>query len=150
MAVAGQTIRDVPLSSLGISILAVSRGGRIYYEPEPNFRLFPADRLLLMGPPSGLKDAEGILNRIEGPDQAEDFDRFSIAEIEVSADSDIAGRTLSDLQFRQSCGATLVGIRRGKKQITNINPSMHLEAGDRLIVIGKAEAITDLKKEAPL
>ena len=147
---AGRTIRELPLSASGISILAVSRGGRIFYEPNPDFRVFPADRLLLMGHPAGLKDAENILNQLEMQRDAEDTDRFEIAEIKVAEDSDLSGESLAGLHFRQKFGATLVGIRRGQEQITTINPGEHLHGGDCLIVIGKAGAIKELKNLAPL
>jgi len=147
---AGQTIKELPLSELGISILAVSRGGRISYEPTPEFRIFPSDRLLLMGHPDGLKEAENILNQLEAQRNGEDQDRFEIGEIKVGEDSDLAGRSLEELHFRQKFGATLVGIRRGQDQITAINPAAQLLGGDCLIVIGKAGAINGLKTLAPL
>lgn len=147
---AGQTIRDLQLSTKGIPIMAVSRGGRVYYEPGPDFRIFPADRLLLMGPPARLKDAESTLNQLEMQKNIEDTDRFEIAEIMISNDSKISGQTLADLRFRQTYGATLVGIRRGQEQITMINQAQQLLAGDRLIVIGKAGAVRDLKNQEPL
>ncbi|MBN1546707.1 MAG: NAD-binding protein, partial [Syntrophaceae bacterium] len=147
---AGQTIRELPLSSLGISILAISRGGRISYEPTPEFRIFPSDRLLLMGHPDGLKEAENILNQLKAQRDAEDKDRFEIAEIKVSADSGLSGKSLAELHFRQRFGATLVGIRRDQEQITTINPAERLHGGDCLIVIGKAGAIKELKNLAPL
>jgi Kef-type K+ transport system membrane component KefB/Trk K+ transport system NAD-binding subunit len=147
---AGQTIRELPLSALGISILAVSRGGRIFYEPKPDFRIFPADRLLLMGHPDGLKEAETILNQLEAQRNAEDTDRFEIAEIKVSEDSDFSGKSLAELHFRQKFGATLVGIRRGQDQITTINPAERLLGGDCLIVIGKSSTIKELKNPAPV
>jgi len=147
---AGQAIKELPLSASGISILAVSRGGRIFYEPTPEFRIFPSDRLLLMGHPDGLKDAENILNQLEAHRNAEDKDRFEIAEIKMSEDSGLSGRSLAELHFRQKFGATLVGIRRNQQQITAINPSEQLHGGDCLIVIGKAGAINELKNLAPL
>lgn len=147
---AGQTIRELPLSTLGISILAVSRGGRISYEPTPDFTIFPADRLLLMGHPAGLKDAENILNQVEAQSDTEDTDRFDIAEIRVSEDSDFSGKSLAELHFRQKFGATLVGIRRGQDQITTINPAERLQGGDCLIVIGKPSTIKELKDLAPV
>ncbi len=147
---AGQTIKELPLSASGISILAVSRGGRIVYEPTPEFRIYPSDRLLLMGHPDSLKDAENILNQLEVQKNAEDNDRFEIAEIKVSEDSDLSGRSLAELHFRQTFGATLVGIRRAQEQITTINPAEQLQGGDCLIVIGKAGAINELKNLAPL
>ncbi|MBU1195518.1 MAG: cation:proton antiporter [Proteobacteria bacterium] len=147
---AGQTLRELPLSSSGISILAVSRGGRIFYEPKPDFRIFPADRLLLMGDPDGLKGAETILNQLEAQSNAEDTDRFEIAEIKVSENSDLSGKSLAELHFRQKFGANLIGIRRGQDQITTINPAEHLLGGDCLIVIGKSSTIKELKELSPV
>jgi Trk K+ transport system NAD-binding subunit len=145
---AGRSIRELPLSASGISILSISRGGRIFYEPTPDFRIFPADRLLLMGPMDALKDAENILNQLEIQRNAEDTDRFEIAEIKVGKDSDLSGKSLADLHFRQKFGATLVGIRRGQEQITKINPAEQLHGGDCLIVIGKSGVIKELKQLA--
>ena len=147
---AGQTIRELPLSTSGVSILAVSRGGRLFYEPKSDFRIFPADRLLLMGHPDGLKDAENILNQIEVQRDAEDTDPFDIGEIKVSEDSVLSGKSLAELHFRQNFGATLVGIRRGQNQITTINPAERLQGGDCLIVIGKSSAIKELRNRAPV
>jgi len=103
-----------------------------------------------MGHPDGLKDAENILNKLEVQRNAEDKDRFEIAEIKVSEESDLSGRSLAELHFRQKFGATLVGIRRDQEQITTINPAEQLHGGDCLIVIGKAGAINELKDLAPL
>jgi len=147
---AGRTIRELPLSASGISVLAVSRGGRIFYEPTPDFRIFPADRLLLMGHADGLKDAENILNQLEIQRDAEDADRFKIAEIKVAEDSDLSGKSLAELNFRQKFGATLVGIRRGQEQITTINPAERLQGMDYLIVVGKHGAVEALQEGAPL
>jgi Trk K+ transport system NAD-binding subunit len=143
---AGQAIRDIPLSSTGITIIAVSRGGRVFYEPDPDFRVFPADRLLLMGPASELKEAESTLNQMEAPKNAEDTDRFEIAEIEVAGDSALAGKSLAEIRFRQRHGATLVGIRRGEEQITKINSDEQIAGRDYLIVIGKRDVVNSLKE----
>jgi len=130
--------------------LAISRGGRVHYEPQPNFMIFPADILLLAGPPAGLKEAEILLNQLGVQEDEEDTDRFETAEIKVSEDSDLSGKSSADLHFRQKFGVTLVGIRRGHEQITTISPAEHLRGGDCLIVIGKAGAIKELKNLAPL
>jgi Kef-type K+ transport system membrane component KefB/Trk K+ transport system NAD-binding subunit len=150
-AVAGQTIRDIPLRPMtGVQILAVSRGGRVYDDPQPDFRIFPGDRLLIMGPPSGLKEAEKVLNQLYLERDAVDANRFEIAEVGVADDSELSGQTLADLRFRQNYGVTLVGIQRGKDQITTINPSERLLAGDTLVVIGTTGAVSNLKNQEPL
>ncbi|MFO8164074.1 MAG: cation:proton antiporter [Thermodesulfobacteriota bacterium] len=150
-AVVGQTIRDIPVRpGVGVSILAVSRGGQIYYDPVPDFRIFPGDRLLIMGPPDGLKDTERVLNQLKMRKDTKDGDRFEIAEVRVADDSKLSGQTIVDLRFRQKYGVTLVGIRRAKDQVTTINPAERLLAGDCLVVIGTTGAISNLKKLEPL
>ena len=150
-AVAGQTLKDIPLRTVtGVSILAVSRGGQVYYDPESEFRLFPGDHLLIMGPPGGLKDAERVLNQMEMRNEVEDADRFEIAAVQVAKDSKLIGQTLADLRFRQQYGVTLVGIRRGDEQITTVNPAAPFVGGDCLIVIGATGAVRDLKNQEPL
>jgi len=146
---AGRTIRELPLSASGISVLAVSRGGRIFYEPIPDFNIFPADRLLLMGHPDGLMDAETILNQPEVQRDAKDIDQFEIADIKVPEDSELSGRSLAEIHFRQKFGVTVVGIRRGREQITTVSPAEQLNGGDCLIVIGKSSAIRKVKNLAP-
>ncbi|MEZ4599846.1 MAG: cation:proton antiporter [Syntrophotaleaceae bacterium] len=146
---AGKTVRELPLSTSGVSVLAVSRGGRAYYEPDSEFRIFPADRLLLMGHPAGLKEAEHMLNQPD-KEQQEDADRFEIAEIKVSEGSALSGKSLEELQFRQRFGATLVSIGRDKEQVTAISSAERLQGGDRLIVIGRSGAVRQLKDQAPL
>lgn len=145
---AGQAIRDLPLSAGGISILAVSRGGRVYYEPEPDFRIFPTDRLLLSGSPIGLKDAESLLNQPAANKSEQDTDHFEIGEISVLAESKMAGQTLAEIHFRQQYGATLIGIRRGEELITTVHPAEQLRVGDVLIVIGKSTAVRGLKQQS--
>lgn len=150
-AVAGRTIRDVPLRSVtGVSILAVSRGSQVYYDPEPDFTIFPGDRLLIMGPPAGLKDAERVLNQLEITKESKDKNRFEIAEIKVAVDSRLSGRSLAELEFRQKYGVTIVGIQRGDVQITTVSPTERLVTGDNLIVIGTTRAVSNLKKQEPL
>ncbi|MDY0165255.1 MAG: cation:proton antiporter [Thermoguttaceae bacterium] len=150
-SVAGQTIRGISLgATTGVSILAVSRAGRVHYEPGAEFQVFPGDRLLLMGPPEDLREAEAMLNQTEIDRDASDTDRFEIAEIRVAGDSALSGRTVAEVRFRQKYGVTLVGIRRREEQITNVTSAERLLAADCLIVIGTTAAIAKLKNEEPL
>ncbi len=68
-----------------------------------------------------------------------------IVELEVFDDSKWSGQTLAELQFRQRCGVTVVGIRRGETRITSPGPNESLQAGDRLIVIGTSDKVSQLK-----
>ena len=148
---AGQSIRESSVRSMtGVSILAVSRGGQVHYDPEPDFRIFPGDRLLVIGSPNGLREAERAFNQFETKRDKGNGEHFEIAEVRVADDSKLSGQTVAGLRFRQKYGVTLIGIRRGKEQITTIHPENHLLAGDCLIIIGKTRLVGNLKNHEPL
>ncbi|MCU0582727.1 MAG: cation:proton antiporter [Syntrophales bacterium] len=148
---AGCLIRDIPLRPrTGVSILALSRAGRVHFDPRPDVQVFPNDRLLLMGPPDELRVAERLLNERHEQDADIEPGRFSIAEIEVAETSPLAGRTLADAQFRQAYNTTVIGLRRGGEKIVAPGPLETIHAGDRLIVIGLQDTVEGLKRAGTL
>lgn len=150
-AFAGKTIREIPLRSItGVSILAVSRAGRVNFVLDPDFRIYPGDRLVIMGPPEELRHAEGLLKQFQAHESADAPDQFVLAEIALTDDSPNVHRTLAEIQFRQKHGVTVVGIRRGEMQITSPSPAERIVPGDHLIVIGAAARVDALKQRAPL
>jgi Kef-type K+ transport system membrane component KefB/Trk K+ transport system NAD-binding subunit len=147
---AGQTIRNIPLRAItGFSIVAVSRAGRVHYDPGPDFQVYPGDRLVIMGPPEKQKEAETLLNQPLDLAERAGGERLVLAEIEVAVDSERAGRTLAELQFRQRYASTVVGILRGDEQVFAPGPGEEVAGGDRLVVIGAAKAIESLKALGP-
>ncbi len=146
-------IRDIPIrSKTGVSIMAICRGGTICYDPEPDFIIYPEDRLIIMGTPVGIKEAEKVLNqkdtKIEQKDSA--AERFTIEEIKVSDNSKLHGKTVSEIRFRQSFGVTLIGIKRKDLRITLIKPEEVIQSNDILVVIGTNSEISNLKGKEPL
>ncbi len=146
-SVAGSRIKDIPLrAETGVSILAVNRAGRVYNNPGPDFQIYPGDRLVIMGTIEDLRQAELLLKRFQDADDTNNQPgKFTLAEIDISDNPQMAGQTLAEIQFRQKYGVTVVGIRRGEDQIVTPASSERLAAGDRMIVIGDAKAIDLLK-----
>ncbi len=148
---AGQTIRTIPIrAATGCSILAITRAGRVHHDPAPDFQVYPDDRLLLVGSPDDLRQAEELLGQLQTSHDFDGDDAFTIDEIEVAEDSENAGKTLAELRFHQAYSATVVGIRRGDKQITAPNPQEKLMGGDLLVVMGASKAIKAIREQAPL
>jgi Kef-type K+ transport system membrane component KefB/Trk K+ transport system NAD-binding subunit len=147
---AGKTVKEIPLrATTGVLILAVSRAGRVHYDPGPDFQIFPGDRLILVGTPEELRKAEKFLGLIQDAESPEGKDSFKIYEISISEDWQEAGNTIAELQIRQRYGISIVGIRRGEHQITAPGPHEKLSGGDLLIVIGMAGAIERLQNKNP-
>jgi Kef-type K+ transport system membrane component KefB/Trk K+ transport system NAD-binding subunit len=146
---AGHALKNIPIrAETYVSILAVSRAGQIHYEPGPDFKVFPGDRLVIMGPPGELKKAEQLLNRLQDQQMHENLERFAIAEVLIAESSEMAGQTLAELRFRQKHGVTVVGIRRNDEKITAPGPDNKLQVGDHLVLIGTSSKINLITKSA--
>ncbi|MCK9275209.1 MAG: cation:proton antiporter [Syntrophales bacterium] len=146
---AGKKIREIPLrSETGASILAVSRAGRIHYNPEPGFRIFPGDRVIIIGPIEALRLAESILSQLNKNEEDEvGSGRFDVTEVTITDNSQLSGITLARARFRQRYGVTVIGIKRGEEQIVAPSSTEILAAGDKLIIIGDAKKIESLEKK---
>ncbi len=148
---AGQLIQDLNLrAEAGISIIAVSRAGHVHLQPDPEFQLFPGDRIVAMGEPAALRHAEGMLQQIEDHEAASEPKRFAMAEVLVGPSSPYLGKTFSDIRFRKRYSATVIGMIRGEKRILMPKPDERLEPEDRLIVLGTPASIEEIKDMSPL
>ncbi len=59
--------------------------------------------------------------------------------IKVVEDSELVGRTLEAIDFRNVTGASVVAIQREEDTESNPGPNTVIEAGDTLIILGQRE-----------
>ncbi len=146
---AGRPIRDIPLrQETGVSIVAVSRGGKTILDPDPDVSLYPGDRLILAGPTAQLTAAAALLEKQElaPTGAAAPTEGFSLATLPVAADSPLIQKTLAEVNFRDLYRVTVIGIVRGSQPVLVLTGQERLQAGDHLIVAGKATAIRQLQE----
>ncbi|MBN2039925.1 MAG: cation:proton antiporter [Spirochaetes bacterium] len=143
---AGKQIRDIPLrSATGVSILAVMRSGRVNYDPDPDFLIYPGDRLVIMGPASELKSGESMLNETAEERGKDNAEHFKVDEISIGSSPEFLNKTFAGTRFRQRYGATVVGIRRNGTKITSPSPDEMILKGDSLIIVGSAAQLQKIK-----
>ncbi|MCL4421849.1 MAG: potassium channel protein [Actinobacteria bacterium] len=74
---------------------------------------------------------------------------FRLAELEVSASSALAGKTLREARIRDLTGALILAMRQGEGNfITNPSPDSTVSSGEILIAIGTAEQLSSLERLA--
>ena len=148
-ACAGRKLAEIALpKTAGVSVLAVGRSGIVHYDPGGDFRVYPGDRLVVMGPPDVLSQAETVLNETVPIESESTAHQFETAEVLISPDSEHIGKTLAELRFRQTYGATVVGISRGPTKIfPGQGQQQRLEARDVLIVVGPADSVAQFKRK---
>lgn len=73
---------------------------------------------------------------------------LAMEEVQVSANSSVAGLPLRDSRIRSRFGHMIIAIKKGDgSMISNPPPEIVLEEGDVLITIGKTETLTELEAE---
>jgi Kef-type K+ transport system membrane component KefB/Trk K+ transport system NAD-binding subunit len=143
---AGHRIADVPLrDEFGVTVLAVSRGGRSFFNPGPAFQLFPSDRLILSGEPSSLDRAIEYLARVEPPEERSDEEDFAVEEVPVERLRGWAGRSLADLELRGRFGVSVLAMARGHERLEPPDPNRPLTEHDRLVMAGTRDGLERMR-----
>ncbi len=78
---------------------------------------------------------EGGTLVLQGPDDEE----MRTRSIRVPEGCSIVGRTLGDLQLPEAHDLMLLAVRRGDETLSNVSEDLRIEAGDRLVVLGRAD-----------
>ncbi|HEY6321657.1 MAG TPA: SLC13 family permease [Thermoanaerobaculia bacterium] len=145
---AGRTMRELRLSAMGLTVLAIHRGDQTLY-PGPGVSLAAGDLLIVKASREALlevKQTEGmeIVPDLHLGDQDLVGGTVKIAEAIVMPQSLLIGRTLRELNFRHRYGLTVIAVhRRGHAFPTKIG-SLSLRVGDVLLLQGDAERFADL------
>ena len=70
---------------------------------------------------------------------------LQLEEIQVSAKSSLAGKSLINSSIRKDLGIIIVGIKKAEKMFFNPSPTIEIEAGDTLITLGEPPSIKNLE-----
>ena len=137
---AGHRIADIPLrDEFGATVLAVSRGGRSFFNPGPTFQLFPGDRLFLSGEPPALDRAIDYLAMADYPGQQQEQAHFAVEEVRVASLPGWRGQSLAALDLPARFGVSVLAVARDHEQLSAPDPQRPLSEHDRLVLAGTPE-----------
>lgn len=137
----GRTIAENEIRSIyHINILAITRGGQCIMTPQGSERLYPYDRLTVMGTDDDLTSFRNFLQDNTGKQQ-DDMPRTPVMKLEavtLDAGTPLIGQTMrqADLQ-----GCIVVGIERAGSNIVNPAPATTFADGDIVWLVGKKDAV---------
>ena len=137
-AYAGSDLANLAIPArFGCSVIELERNGYVITRTGPDLRVYPGDKLMLLGKSTDLVAARAF---IEGEKQpaAEGSAEFSGSVLQTHAvpAGPHSGQTLAALQIARLTGVRVVGIQRGDTQIINPTGDQRLLAGDSLLVVG--------------
>lgn len=133
---AGKEVKDIDLRrQTGTTIAGLERGGFDLTDIQPYSRIFPHDKLFLLGEPEQIAAARIYLNQTKSDaDTTQSPFRFS-KEI-IPPMSTWEGLSIMDTHLRSDHGVTIVGIQRHGQRIVSPSPDEILHEGDLLLLMG--------------
>ncbi|WP_340818046.1 TrkA family potassium uptake protein [Methanolobus sp. WCC4] len=75
------------------------------------------------------------------------YEGIDIEKHRVTGDRDLANKTIVDIDLRNRFGCTIIGIERDGNIITDILPSIVIQKGDIVAVVGGKEEIARFKEK---
>ena len=147
----GMTLGEARLgSTLNVQVVAILRNGRKRLAPRANAVLRGGDVLLVEGRLSDLQE----LVRVRGVEvRSTRFGELprptrgvSGIRMRLRGGSELIGKTLKELLFRQQYGVIVVGIRRGEKMLRGHLGQEPLHKDDELLALGTREQLQTLKE----
>jgi CPA2 family monovalent cation:H+ antiporter-2 len=145
---AGRTIREVNLRrSTGCSIVGIDRHGFTLNNPSADERLYPGDRILLLGSPEQLATAEGVLTGGTAANAiGQSFSELTNESIRIPEASPYVGKTLVQLDLMRRFSVQICGIKRGQERRVLPAGGDQILGGDLLLLLGTHDRIRECRR----
>ena len=134
----GKTVEEAGLRTLGHAYLARVRRGGAVKEVQPDTTLLPDDILTFVG---NVQAHDALVRRAGLERKAPMVDAgvpdLPLVEAVVAPNSDLAGRTLKEIGFREEYGGVVLGIQRRGSPVKGGLGRVVLSPGDLLLLEGK-------------
>jgi len=145
---AGQSLAQARFgATLGLQVLGVKRGGQQQLAPAGSETLRAGDTLLVSGRLERLEQLRGWRELKDVGEAGLELllrDSLAVAQAQLADDSELVGKSLLEVEFRQRFGVNVLSLRReGVPTDTNL-ANEPLAAGDWLLVEGPREKVEAL------
>lgn len=141
----GKTLKELNFrQKCNVNVVTVVRGDTRINIPGGNVRIYPFDKLVVVGSDDDLaKFRQYIEDRYRESQNlnAEERRDMSIEQIIVDEESGLIGKTILESGLRDKSGCLVIGIERDSLSLKNPPPSTVFEQGDIVWVVGEEENI---------
>ncbi|MEI7863735.1 MAG: SLC13 family permease [Chthoniobacterales bacterium] len=139
----------------GMRVIEVIRDGEPLFAPLDEIRLTTGDQLVIAGAPkavAAILAMQGVNLKAESGKSGEYLAAHEahLAEAIVGPLSEISGRSLRDVNFRQRFGLIVLAVHRRGLNLSRGFESVALQAGDTLLVLGSDSSINQLRRSSDL
>jgi di/tricarboxylate transporter len=131
----GKSIEDNGLRQLeGLYLLEIEREGRLITPVGPDELLEGGDVLIFTGEVEKVQALQRFPGLTVFGNRVDSLLATNLVEVVIANESELANRTLQDVDFRAMFNAGVVGIRRGERRLTGQLGRIPLRVGDCLLL----------------
>lgn len=142
---AGKTLTELAWrEKFGINVALIERGQRIIRAPGRNERVFPADRLAVIGTDEQLENFSQHIQIADMEDQQDDNQRMGLVQIIINSHSSLTGKSIRNSGIRNNVQGLVVGVERNGTRELNPDSSFTFENGDVVWIAGNKDLIKRL------
>ncbi len=155
-ALEGKTIAAASLGAeFGMTVLAITRGASTIWAPAPDEPLLPGDAVLAGARPEEVERLGSLGPLAVEPEPAQERgalenDVVGLAEVVVSPRSDLAGKSLREIEFRQRYGLNVLAVWHAGAPRRTWLADLELHHGDALLLQGPHERLRLLEQDPDL
>lgn len=145
----GQTLVDLAVrEKYGINIALIERGKRMIPTPSRDERLYPHDKVLIIGSDDQLATVKPLFEGLGDPHEEHDFPKneMTLQKVVINSQSPIYQQTIRDSSIREKSQGLVVGIERKGIRILNPDSNLVFENEDIVWIVGNHKKIPELLK----
>ena len=142
----GQALSEAKIRErYGATVVLVGRGSRVIPAPGRNERIYPFDRLQVIGTDEQIARLKEECERSSGETSAglRGLD-YSLHPIYVDDNSSYANKTIRECGLREASNGLIVGIEKKGERSLNPDSTTLIEPGDVVWVVGDRQRLTRL------
>ncbi|WP_293786821.1 cation:proton antiporter [uncultured Pedobacter sp.] len=146
--VVGKTLNELMIrEKYGVNIALIERGRNNIPTPGRDERLYPHDKLLLIGADDQLAAVKSLLE-VNAPEITAENNfpdkEMSLQKVVVHNESPVYGMSIRNAGIREKAQALIVGIERGAERILNPSSDFVFDNGDVIWIVGNNKKIKEV------
>jgi CPA2 family monovalent cation:H+ antiporter-2 len=147
----GKTLMELAIrEKYGVNIAMIERGKTIIPTPGRDERLYPHDKILVIGTDDQLASVQSLFEGKEDEAEEVSFPKkdMTLQKVVINSQSPIYGFSIRNSKIREITQGLVVGIERKGERILNPDSDLVFENDDIVWIVGNTKKIPDLLKKA--
>ena len=153
--VVGMMLKELNLRTLcNVNIVTIIRGSKRINIPGGEERLFPYDKLVIVGTDADIDAFNTYLEerhkQIELSSEPVSNNGMNIEQFAIAKGSGLVGLSIKQSGIRDKASCLVIGVERGNASLKNPPPTTVFEEGDIVWIVGEHKKVIQLSEGNPI